>query len=124
MIGGVNRLPPVGLIVFSVGATGGAGGGVVAVVVVVVVVVVVGGASSASRPQAAVKPTVAMIATPPAMTGRRRAKRPDLMMQSYLCPVGSRFATSWLSDAERYSRAAVSQIVPTRAFNEVNYIVQ
>ena len=88
MIGGVNRLPPVGLIVFSVGATGGAGGagggGVVAVVVVVVVVVVVGGASSASRPQAAVKPTVAMIATPPAMTGRRRAKRPDLMMQSYL----------------------------------------
>ena len=42
MIGGVNRLPPVGLIVFSVGGAGGAGGaggGVTAVVVVVVVVV-------------------------------------------------------------------------------------
>jgi hypothetical protein len=36
---GVNKLPPVGLIPFSVGAT--VGGGVVAVVVAVVVVVVV-----------------------------------------------------------------------------------
>ena len=42
LTGGVNRLPPVGLIDFSDGATGGAlvaGGGVVVVVVVVGVVV-------------------------------------------------------------------------------------
>ena len=38
MTGGVNRLPPVGLIDFSVGA--GCGGGAVVVLVVVVVVVV------------------------------------------------------------------------------------
>jgi hypothetical protein len=38
-IGGVNRLPPVGLMFFSVGDGGGVlGGGVVDVVVVVVVV--------------------------------------------------------------------------------------
>jgi hypothetical protein len=41
---GVNRLPPVGLIDFSVGATGGAD--VVVDVVVVVVVVLVSGAFS------------------------------------------------------------------------------
>jgi hypothetical protein len=40
--GGVNRLPPVGLIDFSVGATGGAEGEGVVVVVVVVVVLVSG----------------------------------------------------------------------------------
>ena len=42
--GGVNRLPPVGLIDFSVGSTGGGGAGVAGDVVVVVVVVEVSGA--------------------------------------------------------------------------------
>jgi len=41
LTGGVNRLPPVGLIDFSVGAGAGAGADVVALVVVVVVGVVV-----------------------------------------------------------------------------------
>jgi hypothetical protein len=41
LTGGVNRLPPVGLIDFSVGATDEAGGAVVVVLVVVVVVGVV-----------------------------------------------------------------------------------
>ncbi len=49
--GGVNRLPPVGLIDFSVGEGGGGAGGVV---VVVVVVVVVSGAFSSSLAHEAV----------------------------------------------------------------------
>jgi hypothetical protein len=76
--GGVNRLPPVGLIDFSVGATGGAGGAVVVVVVVVVVGVVVCGAFS-PWPQAVKAPT-AMIAPMPAVAARRRANRADFMM--------------------------------------------
>ena len=44
--GGVNRLPPMGLIDFSVGAGAGAGADVVWLVVVVVVGVVVSGAFS------------------------------------------------------------------------------
>jgi hypothetical protein len=46
LTGGVNRLPPVGLIDFSVGAGAGAGADVVSLVVVVVVGVVVSGAFS------------------------------------------------------------------------------
>jgi hypothetical protein len=46
LTGGVKRLPPVGLIDFSVGAGAGAGADVVALVVVVVVGVVVSGAFS------------------------------------------------------------------------------
>jgi len=72
---GVNRLPPVGLIDFSVGSTGGGGAGVsagdVVVVVVVVVGVVVSGASS-SEPHAAVKEIIPITAAPPAMTVSRR----------------------------------------------------
>jgi hypothetical protein len=70
---------------FSVGDTGGGGGGGAGgVVVVVVVVVVVSGASGSSSAQAAVNPTIPMIAAAPAIAGSRRAKRPDLMMLSYL----------------------------------------
>jgi hypothetical protein len=82
---GVNWLPPVGLMVFSVGDTGGATVVVVAVVVVVVVVVL-DGVWLPPPPQAAVNPPIAMMAAAPATAGRRRAKRLDLMMQSYLSP--------------------------------------
>jgi hypothetical protein len=57
LIGGVNRLPPVGLIDFSVGDAEGA---------VVVVVVDVSGAFSEPPPHAAVRPTIATMAAPPA----------------------------------------------------------
>ncbi|OCB60952.1 hypothetical protein A5729_31985 [Mycobacterium vulneris] len=86
---GVNRLPPVGLIDFSVGSTGGGGAGVAGVVVVVVVVVVgvvVSGAFS-SVPQAAVNEIIPMTAAPPAMTVSRRVNCPDFMMVSSLSPV-------------------------------------
>jgi len=81
--GGVNRLPPVGLIDFSVGATVG-GADVAGDVVVVVVVVVVSGAFSSSLAQEAVKPTITTIALPPTTAAIRRAKRPELILQSYL----------------------------------------
>jgi hypothetical protein len=79
--GGVNRLPPVGLIDFSVGATGGGGGAVAVVVVVVVVVVgvVVSGAFSSCAQ--AVSAPIAMIAPMPAVAARRRTKRRDFMMR-------------------------------------------
>ena len=92
---GVNWLPPVGLMVFSVGDTGGATVVVVAVVVVVVVVVL-DGVWLPPPPQAAVNPPIAMMAAAPATAGRRRAKRLDLMMQSYLSRDGP-FATCWTS---------------------------
>jgi hypothetical protein len=85
---GLNRFPPVGLMVFSVGDTGGGGA-----VVVVVVVVVVEGSWVLWLPQAAVNAPIAIIAATPAAAGRRRVKRPDLMMQSYLYPAIMRFAT-------------------------------
>jgi hypothetical protein len=75
--GGVNKLPPVGLIDFSVGAGGGGGGGGVAGdVVVVVVVVVVSGAFSSSWAHDAVNPTIVTIAAPPATAAIRRPIRP------------------------------------------------
>ena len=78
--GGVNRLPPVGLIDFSVGATGGVAGDVV--VVVVDVVVDVSGAFGCSLAHEAVKPTIVTIAAPPASAATLRALRP--MISSYL----------------------------------------
>ena len=69
---------PVGLIDFSVGATGGAEGAEVVELVVVVVGVVVSGAFSPC-PQA-VSPPMAMIAPMPAVAARRRASRPDFML--------------------------------------------
>jgi hypothetical protein len=78
--GGVNRLPPVGLIDFSVGA-GGGGAGVSADVVVVVVVVVVdvSGAFSSSFAHEAVKPTIVTTAAPPTSAATRRAIRPMIL---------------------------------------------
>jgi hypothetical protein len=82
---GVNWLPPVGLMFFSVGEAGGGRQQISDVVgVVVVVVVVLEGALVPPPPQAAVNPPIAMIAAAPAIAGRRRANRPDLMMESYL----------------------------------------
>jgi hypothetical protein len=62
LTGGVNRLPPVGLIDFSVGVTEGADDDGA----VVVVVVDVSGAFSEPPPHAAVRPTIATMAAPPA----------------------------------------------------------
>jgi hypothetical protein len=88
--GGVNRLPPVGLIDFSVGATVGGGAGVAGDVVVVVVVVVdVSGAFSSSLAHEAVKPTIVTIAAPPTSAATRRAIRP--MVSSYLPDLCQRF---------------------------------
>ncbi|MCV7389172.1 hypothetical protein [Mycolicibacterium porcinum] len=87
----MNRLPPVGLIDFSVGSTDGGGAGVAGAVVVVVVVVVVGGVVSgpffSSVPHAAVNEIIPMTAAPPAMTVSRRVNCPDFMMVSSLSPV-------------------------------------
>ena len=84
-----------GLIDFSVGATGGAAGGDVVVgVVVVVVVLVVSGAFYSYLAQDSVKPTIATIATPPATAARRRAKRDDSMLFPIYMPATSRFLTS------------------------------
>jgi len=67
-IGGVNRLPPVGLMLFSVGDAGGVFDGVV----VVVVVVVVDGAWLPLVPHAAAIAPRVMRAVPPAATSMRR----------------------------------------------------
>jgi hypothetical protein len=64
LTGGVNRLPPVGLIDFSVGVTEGADDDDDGAVVVVVVDV--SGAFSELPPHAAVRPTIATMAAPPA----------------------------------------------------------
>jgi hypothetical protein len=82
LTGGVNRLPPVGLIDFSVGDSGAVDDGVV----VVVVVVVDSGAFSSPPPHAAVNPTIATIAVPPTAAAMRRARRFDLMVSPLLSP--------------------------------------
>src|SRR6201991_308622 len=74
-IGGVNRLPPVGLMLFSVGDGGGVLDGVV-----VVVVVVVDGAWLPLVPQAAVVPPSAIRAAPPATASMRRPIRFELIV--------------------------------------------
>jgi hypothetical protein len=81
LTGGVNRLPPVGLIDFSVGVTEGAGDDVDGAVVLVVDDV--SGAFSSLLPHAAVSPTIAMRAAPPTDAAMRRPRRRELMLQSY-----------------------------------------
>src|ERR1700736_1460488 len=86
LTGGVNRLPPVGLIDFSVGATGGGagvaggGGGEAAGDVAVGGWGGVGSGPFASSAQSESTP-MAMLAPIPAFATRRRAIRPDLMMR-------------------------------------------
>ena len=78
---------------FSVGEGGGGAGGDVVVAVVVVVVVEVSGAFCTSLAQDAVKPTIAMIATPPATAARRGVKRGDSMLFPIYMPATNRFLT-------------------------------
>jgi hypothetical protein len=77
---GVNRLPPVGLMPFSVGEGGTAlddGGGVV--VVVVVVVDDVEGACSPLLPHPARNTPIAISAPPPTTAAKRRVNGFELM---------------------------------------------
>src|SRR6476661_2532559 len=74
MTGGVNRLPPFGLIAFSVGTAAGGAGMAGGAAVTVTVFVTVSGAGASL-------PAQAMIAPMPAVATRRRAIRPDLMMR-------------------------------------------
>lgn len=77
LTGGVNKLPPVGLICFSVGDGGTALDE--GVVVVVVVVVVVEGACSPLLPHPAVSAPIAISAPPPATARNRRVNEFELM---------------------------------------------
>jgi hypothetical protein len=70
--GGVKRFPPVGLMLFSVGAAGALEGGVVVVVVVVVTVVL--GPWLLLLPHAAVNAATAMSTALPATAIRRRSQ--------------------------------------------------
>jgi hypothetical protein len=65
---GVNRLPPVGLIDFSVGVTEEE-----------VVAGVVDSGAFSPPPHAAVRPIIATIAVPPTAAATRRTRRCDLM---------------------------------------------
>lgn len=78
---GENKLPPVGLMPFSVGDGGAAldGGGVV-VVVVVVVVDVVEGACSPPLPHPAVSKPIVTRSPPPATATKRRVDEFELMI--------------------------------------------
>lgn len=80
--GGVNRLPPVGLRLFSVGDTGALDGAVVEVVVVgVVVVVVLDGAGLSLLPHAAINvPSPISIAAGATARRRRRELRRESLM--------------------------------------------
>ena len=78
---GVNWLPPVGLMTFSVGEVVVV---FVAVVVVVVVVVVVDGLLVLLVAQPTADAPNATIATAPAVTEKRRAKRPEFMVPTCL----------------------------------------
>jgi hypothetical protein len=73
--GGVNRLPPVGLMLFSVGVTDGA--------VVVVVVVVLDGLGDSLPPQAVSTPMETKAAAPRPAAMRRVCRL--FMIKSYLC---------------------------------------
>jgi hypothetical protein len=66
-------LPPVGLMLFSVGGAGALLAGAGVVVVVVVVVLVVDGAWGELLPQAVVIAPIAMSTAPPATASRRRS---------------------------------------------------
>jgi hypothetical protein len=78
-------LPPVGLMLFSVGDAGAPpGGGAGVVVVVVVVVLLVVGVWLPLVPQAVVNAPIAMSTAPPATASRRRSTRRACMCNSYL----------------------------------------
>jgi hypothetical protein len=78
--GGVNRLPPLGLMLFSVGDAGVLLGG--GVVVVVDVVVEAGGAWLPALPQAAITVPTPMSAAPPRTAAKRRPTQSEFMSSS------------------------------------------
>jgi hypothetical protein len=79
--GGVNRLPPVGLILFSVGET-----------LVEVVGVVEDGPPDPPPPQAVRTPIESAAAMPTLAATRRVSRR--FMLQSYLCCSGTRVSSN------------------------------
>jgi hypothetical protein len=85
--GGVNRLPPVGLMLFSVGDAGALLAG--AELLGGVVAVVLDGLSLPPPPHAAVSVLIAMIAAPPAKTPRCRPKRREFMDAVLNCDIGA-----------------------------------
>ena len=87
---GVNRLGPLGLMLFCVEDTGGG-------VVVVVVVVVVEGFSSPLPPHAAVSPPIAIRAPVPATAARQRTLRDLIVFPIYPRPVILRRACTSVS---------------------------
>lgn len=117
LMSGVNRLPPVGLMPFSVGDGGGAvvvGG----VVVVVVVVVDVDGAFSL-LPHPAVNAPIAMRAPPPAMAIKRRVDNFELMI--WILSVRPRLGGFWdvqptISSLIRDAQAEQRGSKPIRSF--------
>jgi hypothetical protein len=78
--GGVNRLPPLGLMLFSVGEAGVLLGG--GVVVVVDVVVEAGGPWLPALPQAAIRAPIPMSAAPPRTAAKRGPTRSEFMSSS------------------------------------------
>jgi hypothetical protein len=79
----VNRLPPVGLRLFSLGETDVAGDGVVVVAVVVVVVVLDG--LWLPPPPHAVKTPIETAAAMPRLAATRRVGQRFFIMLSHLC---------------------------------------
>jgi hypothetical protein len=121
--GGVNRLPPVGLIDFSTGDGGGGagvagGGGVSAAGDVVAVVGVVGSGAFSSFAQAESTP-MAMIAPMPAVATRRRAIRPDLMIRP-ICIVNLNYIVQKIprQRLHRKTRHALSGVAQCRATDD------
>src|SRR4029453_14404431 len=121
--GGVNRLPPVGLIDFSTGDGGGGagvagGGGVSAAGDVVAVGGVVGSGAFSSFAQAESTP-MAMIAPMPAVATRRRAIRPDLMIRP-ICIVNLNYIVQKIprQRLDRKTRHALSGVGPCRATDD------
>jgi hypothetical protein len=98
LTGGVKRLPPVGLMLFSVGATVDDGA------VVVVVVVVLDGPPDSPPPQA-VSTAAEMAAVMPTVAATRRVSRRFFMM----CPIsGNGFSVFKITELYRPKREPVN----------------
>jgi hypothetical protein len=91
--GGEKLLPPVGLMLFSVGVGVAVGDGATDDVVVVVEVLEGAGDSVPLHP--AVKAPMAIIALPPATSAKRRAQRSDFIVRVQSCPQPERVRRRW-----------------------------
>jgi hypothetical protein len=118
MTGGVNRLPPFGLIAFSVGTAAGGAGMAGGAAVTVTVFVTVSGAGASLPPQAVSTP-MARIAPMPAVATRRRAIRPDLMMRP-ICIVNLNYIVQKIprQRVDRRTRYTLSGVRPCRATDD------